>query len=168
MAVSSRFIVANWSSAPPATGTLFVVAAIAAISYFLLPTIPPWRDPDPRYLALYPSDAALLVFVYVLLILAIIGLSVLMRIHLAWRPPIHWWALPGVMLVPAVWIVLSTTESAYKAWGNMLELPLLGLLVGMFLALFGGSVRSWRAGIWWAWFAGVLATGVWVLTPRWA
>ena len=166
MAVNSRFIVTSWSSAAPPVAALFVACALALASYLLLPTIPPWRDPDPRYLALYPSDAALLVFVYLLLVLSVIGLSVLMRIQLAWLPPIHWWALPGVMLAPAIWIALSL-QAGDKAWGNMLELPILGLLVGIFLALFGGSVRSWRAGAWWVWLASVLAVGVWLLTPRW-
>ena len=168
MATKRRLIVTNWSATPPVIGVLFGLLGIAFVLYLLLPTLPPWRDPDPRQYFLVPSLTALLFLYYFAIILSLMGLAISARIAWAYGSPIHWWALPVIVVPPFIWLVLVMADSTHMGWGNALELPLLGFMVAVFLNILGGSVRTWRSGAYGTWFMCIAALLLWAYVPRWA
>lgn len=163
-----RIIVNNWSETASVLAVLFGLIGVAFALYLLLPALAPWRDPDPKQFSFVPSRAALWFLGYLAVFLAIVGLAIPMRIALALRSPLHWWALPAIVVPPLLWLSLAKSASVHMAWGNVLELPLLGLVTGVFVGAFGGFVRTWRSGAYAAWIICVAALLLWTYVPKWA
>ncbi len=103
------------------------------------------RDPKSIDTFLHPSSypgqsyadvAERLSILYFVPLVAAFVVSILFAI-LAFRlrPTFHLSSVLSVCLVPATWLTLIYADSSYKQSGNLLELSLLGAMVGVAIAI---------------------------------